>query len=244
MKGLILSLMGLTIGATGLFCWQSSSREKAEPGKRQESPRHRVQITGFRFDGHRGEKRVVTIVADQFTIERGKFGHLSVGLINVAKLKNGTIHLYGSYNSGNALPAGALGSIPGEKVEKPVVRKLELNDIFHNEAIPSFGVKKVSSILLEPIHLIFHDEESVVSEISAAYATVRMKERDILFKGSVRVVSGQRTLLTETLSLDPLEGILRSQDQVVIHASRSTVERKGALTDLFLNEVSFASGSL
>lgn len=229
--------MGLTIGAAGLFCWQSSSREKAEPDKRQESPRHRVQITGFRFDGHRGDKRVITFKADQFTIEKGKMGPLRVGLWNVATLKNSIIDLYGSSVSGASSSGADIGSPPGQAAEKPGVRKLELKDVFHHETIPSFGVKKVSSIILEPIQLVLHDEESVVSEISAAYATIRLKERDILFKGSVRVVSGQRTLLTETLSLDPSKGTLRSEEAVFLHGAGGATKNKGIVTDFFLNEV-------
>jgi hypothetical protein len=83
-----------------------------------------------------------------------------------------------------------------------------------------------------------------VGEIAAAYATIRMKERDIFFKGSVRVVSGQATLLPETLSLDPLKGILRSEDQVFVHASTGAKENKGIVTDLFLSDVGPSSGRL
>jgi len=244
MSVFIISLMGLTIGATGLFCWQSSSGNKVELDKRQETPWHRVQITGFRFDGYRGEKRVITIKADQFTIERGKIGHLSFGLMNVAKLKNGIIHLYGNSTAGASSSEKALEPNPEREGEEPTARKLELNDVFHNEAMPSFGVKRVTSITLEPIQLILHDEKSVVSEISAAFATIRVKERDILFKGSVRVVSGQTTLLTETLSLDPLKGILRSEDQVFVHEATGAKEIKGIVTDLLLSEVGPSSGRL
>jgi hypothetical protein len=83
-----------------------------------------------------------------------------------------------------------------------------------------------------------------VSEKAAAYATLRMKERDIFFKGSVHVVSGQTTLLTETLSLDPLKGILRSEDQVFVHAATGAKENKGMVTDLFLSDVGPSSGRL
>ncbi len=117
-----------------------------------------------------------------------------------------------------------------------------MGDVFHNESIPSFGVKRVASIISEPIQLILHDEASVVSEISAASATIRLKERDIFFKGNVRVLSGARTLLTETLSLDPVKGELRSEDQAVLKSPRQTLENKGIVTDFFLNPVS-SSGS-
>jgi hypothetical protein len=244
MSAFIISLMGLTIGATSFFCWQSGSRNKVELDKRQETPWHRVQITGFQFDGHKGEKRVITIKADRFTIERGKIGHLSFGLMNVAKLKNGIIHLYGNSAAKASSSEKVLEPKPEEVGEKRTDRKLELSDVFHDEAMPSFGVKRVSSITLEPIQLILHDEQSVVSEISAAYATIRIKERDIFFKGSVRVVSGQTTLLTETLSLDPLKGIIRSEDQVFVHAATGAKENKGIVTDLFLSEVGPSSGRL
>jgi hypothetical protein len=103
-------------------------------------------------------------------------------------------------------------------------------------------VKRVSSILSEPIQLILHDEASVVSEIYAASATIRLKERDVFFKGKVRVLSGARTLLTETLSLDPVKGELRSEDQAVLKSARQTVENKGIVTDFFLNLVSASGG--
>jgi len=60
----------------------------------------------------------------------------------------------------------------------------------------------------------------------------------------VRVVSGQTTLLTETLSLGPLKGILKSEDQVFVHASTGAKENKCIVTDLFLSEVDPSSGPL
>ncbi len=234
--------MALGIGA--VVYWQHGTSRKMENEPGQNFQKHRLQITGFQFDGHRGGKRVITIKADQFTIEKGKMGPLRVGLWNVAKLKNGIIHLYGSSTSSSEVSPSktGFGTSLGEEGEKPAVRRLELRDVFHNESIPSFGVKRVSSILSEPIQLILHDEASVVSEISAASATIRLKERDVFFKGNVRVLSGARTLLTETLSLDPVKGELRSEDRAFLQSPRQAVENKGIVTDFFLNLVSASGG--
>jgi Lipopolysaccharide-assembly, LptC-related len=164
--------------------------------------------------------------------------------LNVAKLKNGIIHLYGNLRAGALSSEKTLAPKPEGEAEKPTVRKLKLEDVFHGEVMPSFGVNRVSSVTMEPIQLILHDEQSVVSETSATYATIRMKERDIFFKGSVRVVSGQARLLTETLSLGPLKGILKSEDQVFVHTATGAKENKGIATDLFLSEVGPSRGLL
>ena len=237
-----LLLMALGIGA--VIYWQHGTSRKVENEPGQNFQKHRLQITGFQFDGHRGGKRVITIKADQFTIEKGKMGPLRVSLWNVAKLKNGIIHLYGSSTSSSEVSSSKtdFGPSLGEEGEKPAVRRLELGDVFNKESIPSFGVKKVSSIISEPIQVILHDEASVVTEISAASATIRIKERDVFFKGNVRVLSGARTLLTETLSLDPVKGELRSEEQVLLQSPRQAVESKGMVTDFFLNIASPSRG--
>jgi hypothetical protein len=156
----------MALGVGAVIYWQhgTSKTIKSEPG--QNFQKHRLQITGCQFDGHRGGKRVITIKADQFTIEKGKMGPLRVSLWNVAKLKNGIIHLYGSSSTSSEVSSSKTGfeQSLGEGEERLAVRRLELGDVFNKESILSFGVKKVSSIISEPIQLILHDEASVVSD--------------------------------------------------------------------------------
>ena len=183
-------------------------------------PRPRHEIRGFRFDSNHDGKRVISIKADRFSIQKKKFGFFRFGLMNEAILENVFIHLYGR------------GGLAEDKSDD--WQDLTFKDVFSRETMPSFPIKRISSIVMEPVCMKLHDEQFVVTQISASSASIRLKKRDILFKGDVRVVSGSRVLTTDQLRMLPEEGVIKTDRQFILKTSEKQWKGLRLTTDVFL----------
>jgi len=187
-------------------------------GYRHPRPRH--EIRGFRFDSNHDGKRVISIKADRFSIQKKKLGFFRIGLMNEAILENVFIHLYGR------------GGLAEDKSDD--WQDLTFKDVFSRETMPSFPIKRISSIVMEPVCMKLHDEQFVVTQISASSASIRLKKRDILFKGDVRVVSGSRVLTTDQLRMLPEEGVIKTDRQFILKTSEKQWKGLRLTTDVFL----------
>ena len=238
----------ILIGGVAYFIYRDQASKAPEPAPQppvQRYSRHRLRIGGFQFEGHHEGRRVIRIQADVFTIEKMKLGHLRVGLLNVARLRNGFVDLFGEpLKGGGAAPgrkdapqrAGEPESAPGGNPS------VAFKNVFQKESLPSFGVKRVASITIEPITLRLHQGGSLVTEITAPSAAIRLRERDILFKGGVRVVSGARVLETQELSLLPGQGKIITHGPALYRTPEGRVEGKALEADIFLGSVTPRSG--
>ncbi len=106
--------------------------------------------------------------------------------------------------------------------------------VFSKDVLPSFKAKKISSIVMEPVCVELHDEKTVVTQISADWATIRLKRRDILFKGDVKVVSGPRVLTTSRLSLFPENAIIRCDQHFILKTPEKELKGERLTSDIFL----------
>jgi hypothetical protein len=111
---------------------------------------------------------------------------------------------------------------------------LTFKDVFSREILPSFPIKRISSIVMEPVCVKLHDEQFVVTQISASSASIRLKKRDILFKGNVRVVSGSRVLTTDQLRMLPEEGVIKTDRHFILKTPEKQWEGARLTTDVFL----------
>ena len=143
--------------------------------------------------------------------------------MNEAKFENAVIHIYGrsiqSAKSGvegrektavrdQGSEVGGRSGLSEKKFDRSLTnikpqQNLTFKGMFSKDTLPSFRVKKISSIVMKPVCLELHDEQSSVTKISAASAVIRFKKQYVFFKGNVRVVSGERVLTTSRLSLFP-----------------------------------------
>ena len=95
-------------------------------------------------------------------------------------------------------------------------RDITFKDVFSRQTLASFPIKRISSIQMEPVYVTLHDEQSVVTQISAASAAIRLKKRDILFKGNVRVASGARVLTTGQLRMLAEKAVIKTDRHFVL----------------------------
>jgi hypothetical protein len=87
---------------------------------------------------------------------------------------------------------------------------------------------------MEPVVVKLRDGATVLTEISADSATIRLREGAILFKKSVRVESGPRVLTTEELSMVPKDGLLRTEQRYVMKTPEKWFAGKGITTNMAL----------
>ena len=192
------------------------------------SHKHRFDIRGFSYDADYKGKRAISIKADRFSIQKKKLGFFRFGLMNEARFENAIIHIYGRGRfSGNSRG----GSHKNVKLEQ----NLTFKDAFSRESLPSSPIKRISSIVMEPVYVALHDEQSVVTKISASWASIRLKQRDILFKGNVRVASGPRVLKTARLSMLPEKGVMKTNRGFLLRTPGKELKGNLLSTDIFLN---------
>lgn len=198
----------------------------------QQRHRPRHEIRGFSFDSSQDGRSLISIKADRFSIKKKKLGFLSFGLINEVRIDNALIHIYGRSELPEKRSDEKRSDISTTDI-KPQ-RDLTFKGIFSKNALPSFQAKKISSIVMKPVYLELHDEKSVVTQISAASAVVRLKKRYILFKGNVRVVSSSKVLTTSQLSLFPENAVIRCDQHFILKTPEKDLEGDRLTSDIFL----------
>ena len=88
------------------------------------------------------------------------------------------------------------------------------------EALPSFSTKRISSITLKPVCLKLLDGDSLFTQITSKVAIIRLKKHNIIFKGDVQVVSGDKRLYTEFLTLFPEKSIMKTEQHFILKTSQ------------------------
>ena len=195
------------------------------------SHKPRLEIRGFRYDAAYEGQKTISIMADRFSIDKKKLGFFRFGLMNEARLENASIRIYARAN----LPAK---KADGSHNKASSGQALTFNNVFSKGTLPSFPIKRVSSILMEPVYVEIHDEQSVVTKISASSAAIRLTKRDILFEGNVRVVSGSRILTTDRLTVIPDNAAMKTDRHFVLNTTEKQLEGNQLTTDIFLKSIS------
>ena len=205
----------------------------------QPYPGHRVQIQGFHFEGNYEGKKAITITAERFTIEKRNLGLLRFGMLNVAKLKNAVIDIYGQVikDSISSDQNGHHQTYGRANLKGQSKRGITFANVFKKETLPSFPEKRISSILIDPICLKIHVDNFLITQITATTASIKLKNRHIVFNGDVRVISGENILQTGQLTLIPEKAILQTDHHFIIKTAEKREEGEHLRTDIFLHPV-------
>jgi len=161
---------------------------------------------------------MLSIKADNFTIEKKKVGFFRLGFINVAVFENAVIDIYLKRKLSDNRSNFIRDAFPSLK-----------------EALPSFSTKRISSITLKPVCLKLLDGNALFTQITSKVAIIRLKKHNILFKGNVQVVSGDKRLYTECLTFLPEESIMKTEQHFILKTSQKNLEGKKLTVDIFLN---------
>jgi len=191
-------------------------------------PALRQRIMGFRFQGFHDGKKVITIKADKFTIEKKKLGFFRFGLMNEARLENAFIRIFSEQAPTTARDNKASSN------SRPV-QTMSFGHVFSKDSLPPMPVKRISSVVMTPVRIELYEGKSLVTAISARTGTIRLRRREILFKGRVEVVSGPRVLKTDQLRVIPDRGVLRTDYPFVLENHGNRINGKHLLANLLLN---------
>jgi hypothetical protein len=206
-------------------------------------PAYRMQIEGLRFYGMNQGRRVVSITADRFTLRRGKIGFFSTGLTRTAVIENAIIDIYaGVPSSSGAEPEHRSAETPlegasllREPVKASPTGKFDFSGLFAEETFSSlFPIRNIAEIEVWPVTVRLHADRTVLTRNTAAKASVRLQEKEILFTGQVRVSSGGAELKTDQLAFLPGTSLLRMDHPFVLKREDRTLEGTSLTTDIFL----------
>lgn len=191
--------------------------------RRGTQPEYRMQIEGLRFYGMNQGRPAVSITADRFTLRRGKIGFFSTGLTRTALIENAIIDIH------------AAATAPSSRNAPPAAGEVDFGGLFAEETFSSlFPVRNIAEIEVSPVTVRLHSDQSLLTEITAAKASVRLKDKEILFMGNVRISTGGAELTTEDLTFLPGTSRLRMDRPFVLKRGNLTLEGTNLTTDIFL----------
>jgi len=228
-RPLLVILLLCIIAGSFFFYYQERAPvltdDKISAAPRRIHSKDRLAIRGFNYYGTYEGKKSLSIAADSFRIEKMKLGVFRFGLMNEARFKNAVINIYSTNDE-----------LPGSHTASEASRGITFKNVFSGDSLPKLsGKKRLSSIMLEPVSVTLHDDtEAVVSAITANSASIRIKKREIAFRGNVHVKSGEKTLKTDALSFLPGEAIMKIKGQYVLTSDGEENKGTGLTTDIFL----------
>ena len=216
---------------------------------RYPGPQHEFREFSFESDFH--GKKLISIHADKLLIQKKKVGFFRFGLMKEAIIHNAYINIYGIHQwIGNQT---ADSSEKGKDVKSPLNRpkkfsekkkisapikdgqnKLTFENVFKKSILPSPILKRVSSIVIKPVIMVFYDDQEIISRVSAESAVIRYKNRDILFSGNVIVTSGPRVLNTEQLRMIPEKATVKTDHPFIMETPEKQTKGNYLTTDICL----------
>lgn len=181
-------------------------------------------IKGFHFDGYNRDRKTLSIKADSFVFDKKKIGFFRFSLINTAKLKNAVIELHG---------------IAENTVDKTgkILKRIDFSNTLSKGNLSSITKKRIMGIEMEPVTIRVYDKDRIVSTISSKYAKIVLKNRNIVFKKRVRVVSGRSILTTEKLSFDPERCSFRTNRSFVLKTPGEETNGNHLEIDIYLDQL-------
>jgi hypothetical protein len=256
------TLAAALIMGAALF-WFLREGAAPRPGAMPPQSDYRMQAEGLRFYGTNQGRRVISIAADRFTLRKGKIGFFSTGLTQRALIENGVIEIYAgkvgtaptfSQNHPRGLRSGSpplarnpagedhrelatlFADLAGKgSGETAPVEPVDFSGLFSEETFASLlPARNISEIEVAPVTVRLHGERGVLTQIAASGAFVRLREREIVFAGNVRVSASGAELKTERLSFFPETALLETDRPFVLKQGRRTLEGTGFKTNIFL----------
>jgi len=226
---------------------------------------HPFQMTGFRFESHIEGERILSITADELSRQKKKIGFFRFGLINELTLSNAKIHIgdQNRYNNhapdatglaihpvsavepvrhipaghGEPSPSAQIRTISEPENSDIPERPLNISQFYGQLSIPNLPLNRIAAIRIAPVEINCRLKGFPTVSIKAERADIHLASRDLTFRGSVEVVSENRTLKTEKLKYDPKLNQIISVAGIYINGQ--TVHRFGSTftSDLFLENV-------
>lgn len=220
----------ISIGSIIFLSYYQDQSNKAPPASKifdiTRYPAVRQEIGGFCYESFYDNRQIITIKADKFLVESKKLGFLRFGLMNEVRLDNAVLAIYA-----DKIQNGGVD----KKHRKIRSQRLTYKNLFSGETLSPISSKRIYSVTMTPVRIELHDERTTVTTISADSGKIRLTKRDILFMGNVRLVSGDKVLLTDQARLIPEKGEIGCDHPFTLTSSGQKRTGDHLLTDVFLN---------
>jgi len=224
-----LFILCLAGGIVAWLCREHISKHQDHPQAClvNKSPADDFFIEGLHYEDLLDGKKIISIKADKFVIEKKRLAFFKLGFFNIARLENATITLYSNNNLSekNLTERGQLF------VDVP------MKSLFKEGGLTSMVNKRIWSIIIKPICLKLNEGKSLVTQITASGATIKPEQSAIIFEGNVRVISGPKSLITDRLVLLSNNVVMKVDSHFNFMSAEEQWEGNGLTTDLFLRPV-------
>lgn len=237
-KKKIVYLLLVCIPAAFLFYFFIFKSEKQSVDHNmQKRPAYRTKMEGLSFLAMDRGRKVIAIKADRFILRNMKVGFFSFSMATVAALENVTIDIYSAdaKDRKDSWPADETVATKHLPEQQNIKHRnaLDFKGVLSKETFASFPVKSITSIEASPIVFTLYDDKKILTRISAQKATVRFRDRDVLFDGDVTVISGPRELRSESLRLSPADGTMEAKQYSMV-TKNGNASGQNLKTDLLL----------
>lgn len=212
-----------------------SLKEQQAQDSRSNHSGDRHVIRGFQYDAYANGRRVLSIKAEEFSIQKKKLGFFRFGLMNEARFQNASIHLYGTSDQPEKTSTPDQRSIESGNSPERAPSTINIGDILSQNPFPALPTKRISTIKFEPVKFVFHNRNSGETRISARRARIQLRSRSVILNGGVRVESGSRLLTTQKLILHPESATLSTDSQYKLDLPGKVLAGRNLATDIFLN---------
>jgi len=180
----------------------------------------KLEIIGLNYDlNFKGETKL-QIKADRFLIRKKKLGLIRFGLAQEGLFENTEVSFFIKKK---------LSSLQG-------VSNFSLSEILTSS--DTKYSKRLVSLVMEPIHIFFYDENSKVSEIYAKSASFNMTNKEIVLLGEVRMEVGEKHLKTSKLIFNPEKEEIYIPGKSLLEIQGVEKSREAIISDVFLDSLS------
>jgi hypothetical protein len=233
----MVSVFSGTLFLFAVSKWQTETKDPAvsreEPGYRYARATHRIK--DFTYTSHVGEKKELFIQCSYLTVNRKKIKGIRLGLIKEAVLVNGVIRLYqypreNNRNSPEKAGSDQNSTSPGTQKPRDILETIAAKD---SPLVSSF--KNVVSVTIHPVVLELYTHNQLATKITARSAVFDLTQQAIIFSGRVHVLSENRELILDRLTLNPENKQLTGSNYRLTTPDGNT-SGKQIITDLYLGK--------
>jgi hypothetical protein len=226
------------VSLLALGYWYSRVHPSAA-GKRPQAllqPAHQVRIEDFRFFSIQEGRKIISLEAASFTIEKKKIGFFRIALAHTARIADCRLVIF--IEPGGKRPTQKKPTAGDSPIREfpQVNRQIRFPQLLSDTVLKDFPVPlgRVTSIGVEPILVKIMEGDSTVTKITASTAEISLKNKNIRFEGNVQVISGKKTLQAGELIFDPTEGSLLTDHSYRLTSGNDATSGNHLRTDIFL----------
>lgn len=191
------------------------------------------EIRGGHLCSFRNGKKIIVLNTEKLTIQKRSIGYFRFSLLDELRIENAFIELYDSETDTNNTDTATDTNSTDTAIETS-----SFNGILSKDFLRLFPINRVISIIIEPVCIELHKNNSVVSRMSAETSVVRGKQGDIQLKGNVRIVSKDKTLTTDSISFNPDNSTFSTDQYFTLETPHKRRKGKGLVTNIYLQNSS------